>query len=191
MKCPKCLQTIPSSAIKCRCGYDLKKASGPFSALQKNWEEQLKNTWIIVIGVLWGVIDMIVKMYRGSEPKLNMMPLLVICVPLAVFTGRKIYGYLYRKNAVMNWPATIGKIIVTLVDIGNAKRQGLYSYVPKVVYEYSVSGVTYRNNKISRSVPTFRTRGNAKKYADRFKEGTEVTVFYNPRKPWDAVLEKN
>ena len=103
MRCPKCQQKIHPSAVICNCGYDLKKVSGPFSTLQQSWKKDINYKCTFILGMLWVAIDFIGNIYRDSEPRLNILPLVVICVLLAVSIIRYIYNLLYFSVLREGW----------------------------------------------------------------------------------------
>jgi hypothetical protein len=72
-------------------------------------------------------------------------------------------------------------------------REDGYRFEPRnfanIVYQYSVSGQTLTNNRVSIG----EDRGNfgVAETIARYPVGTAVTVYYNSRHPRDAVLERD
>ena len=62
--------------------------------------------------------------------------------------------------------------------------------VPIVHYEYSLSGKTYKSDRIFwGNVHTSGTLDAAQKVVDKYREGTKVNVYYNPSNAQESVLE--
>lgn len=89
-------------------------------------------------------------------------------------------------NAVKNWSSVPGKVTTSRVSYESSADKT--NATPFVVYVYEVDGKTYEENSIS---PGILTISNAEKVVARYPRGSEVTVYYNPKNPSQAVLEKN
>jgi hypothetical protein len=92
-----------------------------------------------------------------------------------------IYGAsLWRKRqAVMTWAQTEGKIILSELRPGDETLDLFFSY------EYHVSGVRYTSSQIVPENQEHSPFG----IPDRYPVGATTTVYYNPDNPKDAVLE--
>ncbi|MDB5619453.1 DUF3592 domain-containing protein [Tardiphaga sp.] len=107
-------------------------------------------------------------------------------------------GYKYLQvRAARDWPSTPGTVVVSTSEVRDVKviddnrddRQGVEQRnFANIVYEYTVSGQKLRNNRVEIG----ENRGNVDvaETIARYPVGTAVTVFYNPRQPRDAVLER-
>ncbi|MDB5503733.1 MAG: hypothetical protein JWR89_3635 [Tardiphaga sp.] len=107
-------------------------------------------------------------------------------------------GYKYLQvRAARDWPSTPGTVVVSRSEVRDVKviddtrddRQGVEQRnFADIVYEYTVSGQKLRNNRVEIG----ENRGNVDvaETIARYPVGTAVTVFYNPRQPRDAVLER-
>jgi hypothetical protein len=108
--------------------------------------------------------------------------LLLIDILLLVwifFTRRKV------KQA-SNWPSVGGT--VTLSTLREYEESDGYVTYPDVMYSYQVGGYTYQGSRIA---PGQAVGGSgARKVIARYPVGSQVTVFYNPQNPTEAVLEK-
>jgi hypothetical protein len=107
-----------------------------------------------------------------------------ILVGLALFAG----WYFLRRNAQTTgqWPSTRGRVIAS--DINRYRdTDGEYQEDVRVTYDYAVAGKTLRGNRISTSGSG---SGTAKAKLARYQPGAEVDVFYDPRNPVAAVLER-
>jgi hypothetical protein len=59
-----------------------------------------------------------------------------------------------------------------------------------VEYDYAVNSQPYKGRRINYGITATQSKAAAQKEADRFTPGMQVTVYYNPEKPGEAVLEK-
>jgi len=83
------------------------------------------------------------------------------------------------------WLQTRGRI----VDSKMMTRAHGWLYEPKVTYEYEVGGVRHVGSGISAAseLPVFP---NAQERIQRYAKGRSVAVFYDPKHPDRAVLER-
>ncbi|MBD1911762.1 MULTISPECIES: DUF3592 domain-containing protein [unclassified Leptolyngbya] len=99
-------------------------------------------------------------------------------------------AYILRKSQqAQHWPETMGRVLSADVKEVIIKRQKHYQTV--VCYEYFVQGQPYQSQRLS--------FGNACRISDRptaqqairpFRPTMPVKVYYNPRKPQEAVLKR-
>jgi hypothetical protein len=86
------------------------------------------------------------------------------------------------------WPTTGGTILYHRFAGVKFKEYdgGFYTRIDVYIrYEYSVAGISYT----SLSINSIDTPSNPSSYASRFPVGEDVTVYYNPKDPSEAVLE--
>jgi hypothetical protein len=128
------------------------------------------------------------------------LPWFVYAMLLAPF-GFILFGAIYKilqVRAVSDWPSTTGKVVISnselrevkVLDDGREDHHRLERRTfANIVYEYSVSGQTLRNNRVSIG----EDRGNFQvaETIARYPVGTAVTVYYNSLHPRDAVLERD
>ncbi|MBN2501351.1 MAG: DUF3592 domain-containing protein [Anaerolineales bacterium] len=118
----------------------------------------------------------------------------VICtiVPLAA-VGWFIYSRFQKakdvQQASQNWLATTGRVIKSRVEVSGGEVASVY---PRVIYEYEVEGVKYQADQIKAGDKFWAARTSQEAYntIDRYPEGLEVTVYYNPANPAEATLER-
>jgi hypothetical protein len=97
-----------------------------------------------------------------------------------------------RSRAALAWPSTAGRIVESRVE---EKRlpgdRPDVRFAPRIAYEYAVDGRTYRSEQITFAGAfwTLAPQGAAAKVA-RYPAGKDVTVYYNPRRPAESVLER-
>src|SRR5262245_35349894 len=128
------------------------------------------------------------------------LPWLVYAVPLGmvgIIAAAAFYKWL-QVRAAANWPQTTGKVVVSTsqarkVETFDDEREGGKAEEVRnfahVVYEYTVSGQIFRNDRVSigEDLGNFEVAETIARYP----VGKVVTVYYNPRKPKDAVLERD
>lgn len=94
------------------------------------------------------------------------------------------------------WPETRGKLLYSRMEhvAGFEWDPSDKSYAADALYEYQVDGKTYQGKKISPwvMVASHNARFVLQKQLRRIEAGpaNEVCVYYNPRKPSQAVLIK-
>jgi len=121
----------------------------------------------------------------------------MLLAPLALILFAAIYKSL-QVRAAREWPSTPGKVVtsnsqVRDVRILDDRREDDYRLEPRnfanIVYQYTVRGQTLSNNRVSLG----EDRGNFEvaETIARYPVGTDVTVFYNPLHPHEAVLERD
>ena len=97
-----------------------------------------------------------------------------------------------------DWPPTPGKVVVSTsqlreVKVLDSEREGgtgsKQRNFANIIYEYTVSGQKLRNNRVSigEDLGNFQVAETIANYP----VGTVVTVYYNPRHPHEAVLERD
>lgn len=108
-------------------------------------------------------------------------------------------GYKYLEvRAAADWPSTQGKVVVstsqrrkvkTFDDNRAGGRGEEERNFAKIIYEYNVSGQKLRNDRVSigEDLGNFEVAETIARYP----VGSVVTVYYNPRRPREAVLERD
>jgi Protein of unknown function (DUF3592) len=100
-----------------------------------------------------------------------------------------------RSRRSASWPRTVGTIVSTEVkrkvsqSLSNDMPVDSVSYEPYVRYAYSVRDRQYEHDKLTTAVtPMIRQSAEAAAILQRYPVGHQITVFYNPADPGDAVL---
>lgn len=117
--------------------------------------------------------------------------------PLALILGAAAYKTL-QARAARNWPSTPGKVVtsnsevreIRVIDDEREDRHRLEQRnFANIVYEYSVRGQRLTCNRVSIG----EDRGNFEvaETIARYPVGKDVTVYYNPVHPHEAVLERD
>ena len=99
-----------------------------------------------------------------------------------------------KAEISQSWPSTPGQITEARVDRSrrtDSEGDVDYSYAPAIEYTYQVGGQEYSGHNI-----TFGFRKSSSSHAKaeaalaRFPIGGQVTVYYDPNNPGEAVLER-
>ncbi len=102
-------------------------------------------------------------------------------------------GFISKRRAAasLQWPTASGQIISSVIHTSTSTdSDGASSttYEPKVEYTYTIMGSPISGRRIA-----FGAMGSdyasAQKVLAAYPVGTAVTVYYNPEKPADSVLE--
>jgi len=91
-----------------------------------------------------------------------------------------------RMATVSQWPATMGNVIMSTVE--RRSSEDGYTDYPVVQYSYQVGGQAYQSYKLAPG-PEMGGTG-ARKVIAKYPAGAQVMVFYDPRNPAEAVLER-
>ena len=120
---------------------------------------------------------------------------IVICSLMLIWAVSIILSSLKTSN----WPTASGNIIRTSIEFEKGTKKpgsdapGTWdSYYPKIEYQYSVSGNEYRSSKVEAifsGKASCNTEWQAKKIIEKYPEGRNVLVFYDPKDPSRACLE--
>jgi hypothetical protein len=121
----------------------------------------------------------------------------MMLAPLGLIVVAAAYKTL-QVRAARDWPSTAGRVMTSNseareIKVIDASRENGHRFEPRnfanIAYEYSVSGQTLSNNRVSIG----EDRGNFQvaETIARYPVGAVVTVYYNPLHPRDAVLERD
>lgn len=121
----------------------------------------------------------------------------MLLAPLALVLFAAAYKTL-QVRAVREWPQTPGKVFISNSEVRDVRvlddsREDNYRIERRnfanIVYQYSVAGRQLRNNRVSIG----EDRGNFEvaETIAKYPVGMDVTVFYNPLHPNEAVLERD
>jgi hypothetical protein len=130
-------------------------------------------------------------------PDLPWFVYLMLLAPLGLLLGAAVYKTL-QVRAAREWPSAAGKVVVSGAEVRKVKvidsdRAEGHRFEERnfanIVYEYSVAGRKLRNNRVSigEDLGNFQVAETVAKYP----VGAAVTVYYNPRHPNEAVLERD
>jgi len=121
----------------------------------------------------------------------------MLLAPLGLLLFAAAYKTL-QVRAARDWPSTPGRVVISNAEVREVKvpdsgRESGHRFEERnfanIVYEYSVSGQTLSNNRVSigEDLGNFQVTETIARYP----VGAAVTVYYNSRHPRDAVLERD
>lgn len=121
----------------------------------------------------------------------------MLLAPVGLIVFAAIYKYL-EVRAASDWPSVPGKVVISTSEVRKVKvidseREAGHRFEDRnfanITYEYAVAGQSYRCNRVSIG----EDRGNFEvaETLVRYPAGNAVTVFYNPNKRGEAVLERD
>jgi uncharacterized membrane protein len=122
----------------------------------------------------------------------------IVYLFLAAFPGIIIFAIVYKYIEVSRaarWPSTPGCIVVSTSQVREVRSGGPDSddteprNFARIVYEYTVGGRKLRHDRVSigEDLGNFEVAETIARYP----VGKMVTVYYNPRKYNEAVLERD
>jgi hypothetical protein len=95
---------------------------------------------------------------------------------------------LRRAIAAARWPCAHGRVEASSVRPSYASVAKCY-YAPVVSYRYTVADRAFDGHAIQSVGTAYASEAEAKAIASRYPAGAEVTVRYDPQRPWIAMLE--
>jgi len=110
----------------------------------------------------------------------------VLLILNVVFIG--VIFFMRRKMAaVSRWHSIMGTVDTSYLERRSSGNHGSTNY-PVVQYSYQVAGRVYQSSQLALG-PAVGGSGAGKVIA-KYPAGVQVMVFYDPKNPSDAVLEK-
>lgn len=99
-----------------------------------------------------------------------------------------------KAEASQGWPSVPGQVTAAVIkrsvstdDDGHTQ----VSYYPAVEYAYQVGEQSYLGKRLAfGGVMAYKSEARAATVLQRYPAGAQVTVYYDPEKPADAVLER-
>ncbi|KAA0252619.1 MAG: DUF3592 domain-containing protein [Chloroflexi bacterium] len=104
----------------------------------------------------------------------------------AILVGIILSSHLGAARA-KDWASTTGTVLMSTLQ-ARRSSDGHYVNYPVVVYQYRVGGMSYESRKITPGLEWGGT--GAGKVVARYPTGSQVTVYYNPANPVEALLER-
>ncbi|MFL7795005.1 MAG: DUF3592 domain-containing protein [Anaerolineae bacterium] len=95
------------------------------------------------------------------------------------------------SKASKEWPSVEGQVVVATVEmkVDQDEDGSTTNYSPRVVYNYSISGQQYTSDQVVIGARRWHTSQARAEVKLAYRSGQQVTVYYNPEKPAQAVLE--
>jgi hypothetical protein len=97
----------------------------------------------------------------------------------------------HRVRKAMSWPSVSGEVTGTDISEECSAPGGRSCFKPVIRYRYTVKGRSYESERyfFGRQASA-SISARAEKHVSRYPVGSEVTVYYNPRDPASACLER-
>lgn len=112
-----------------------------------------------------------------------------------VLIGSGVFAVLFplvswmRVRASRSWPSVSGRVTESTLDV-EPRADKSDSYMPRVRYEYAVKGESYESSQLNFWGSIGGSRATAERTTTRYPAGAQVTVYYNPETPFEAVLDR-
>lgn len=110
---------------------------------------------------------------------------LFVIIGLAVF-GFGVRQYMRAQDS-NSWPYVMGKVIYS--DVERRSDEDGTTYSAEVEYEFTVADRLLSGNLVKFGEVSTSSSSNARRVVNRYPEGSEVRVFYDPSDPYMSVLE--
>jgi hypothetical protein len=108
-----------------------------------------------------------------------------ILIGLALI-GWTIFSYRKAQEA-LSWPTASGKILSSALR--HEKGGEISGYEPEILYKYQAYGVHHIADVIQFGGIPLSPKKEAQRIVEQYPIGREITVYFNPNKPAQAVLE--
>ncbi len=108
----------------------------------------------------------------------------LITIVLGLGSGAYLLWSLIRQHASKRWATTRGEILESNIE------EDSDGWAPHVRYAYDVERKHYVNDRLYFHLSNRSTERDARKHLSPYPVGKTVTVYYNPRKPEEAVLDR-
>ncbi len=162
--------------------------------LRAGWFAVVVLIALIVGGVYGG--GYLSELARGSMPRPGNLPLVVFIGLFALILLGFARMIALKGRQMRSWKQAPGKIVASAVATtersetsSNSSRTTYQTiYVPRVVFEFAVEGVSYSGDNIG-AIVSANSPGPATKCIARFPVNKKVDVFYNPAAPTESALD--
>ena len=111
----------------------------------------------------------------------------IICLLIGIMFIANSISSIQKGSDSENWPSTTGYIISSNI-VRHPSKHG-YTYGANITYQYSINDHTYSSNRISYGDYSSSDGEHANQLVTQYYVGRNVTVFYNPKNPSEAILE--
>lgn len=119
----------------------------------------------------------------------------IISIGIAILIIRYAKSEAAKVDESKRWPLVKGEITYSDTET-REMGGGAAGYGPRIEYTYTVHGKEFKSNDIYfggirfLSSDSFSLKEDAEEICKKYPEGASVDVYYNPRNPGTAVLER-
>jgi len=110
------------------------------------------------------------------------------CGLTSVFVAIALVSILKHRDAERRFRSTTGTVLASKVRKHPGDSDSGPTYEPLVKYRYTVDGKTYTSMRYAYGMGSSSDTGYARSVVADYPKGKEVTVYYDPDKPSEAVL---
>lgn len=107
--------------------------------------------------------------------------------------GLTMLGYLgllrYRAGRAMSWLSVRGEVVGNDI-IKECAGPSSSCYKPVITYKYTVKGSAYESNRLFIGRQAISHQLKARRLIDKYPVGSGVNVYYDPKDPKSACLER-
>lgn len=98
----------------------------------------------------------------------------------------------HKLELSQDWGTGEGRILTAEVerDVRRDEDGKSVTYIPHVKYAYQVDGQDYQGDQIGFGTPKFSIAKKANAIVVQYPAGSQISVFYNPLDPGEAVLDR-
>ena len=112
---------------------------------------------------------------------------------VGIFALVKYFQDKKKSEESQSWSATSGRVTQAYIRESQTRDDEGFlttTYYPEVRYTYEVMGVEYTGHQISFGGGVGGNRGKADETLTQYPVGKNVTVYYDPNSPEEAVIER-
>lgn len=100
-----------------------------------------------------------------------------------------LWVFYFHKVIIKKWSKTEGFIVDNKISYYD--KSGDTGWFNEISYKYSINGLDFINDKFSKNIILIHCFKDNVKINKNYTIGESVTVFYNPKKIKDSIIEAN
>jgi hypothetical protein len=146
--------------------------------------DQSLLTIIIIAICIFGMLALFVLSALGV-----VLPTLGIVGGVGWFISKRARQARAMLAAAQSWPSTTGEVIKSRVQVSGGDHTTVSPYV---LYTYQMGEMDFNGTQIRAGDQFYASYNSTKSYdiVDKYPVGAQVTVYYNPKDPTQAALER-
>lgn len=138
---------------------------------------------MIIIFIIYTFLRMLFSLVFSFSSTRYIWYLIVIVI--CIYSIPYIFKMYKIKRGSVKWSKTIGNVESSNIENTNTTNN---IYEAKILYKYVVNGKEYMGNIITPDYCGSGGVNKARNIAYDYAEGKQVTIYYNPIKPEEALL---
>lgn len=117
------------------------------------------------------------------------LPTLGIVGGVGWFISKRIRQARKMQKEALSWPTTSGEVINSRVQVSGGDHTTVSPYV---LYKYQIEGNEFTSTQVRAGDQFYNSYTSTESYdvVDNYPDGSQVTVYYNPKDPNQAALER-